>query len=763
MIAVPPDVPRPSLDSALPQPILNTVVISPRVVMRSDQQSGLQTLFVGGIPFFVLHRDDEHSLRYLCVQLRLQGLAQQLELAAAFGHDRITQYRWEKKFEEEGLAGLAPYRPEGRPVSLPSSIEETVVKLHEAGLGMRRISSQLGLTLGVVRGVYERRSLQAHSRSEQASLYGPAEDVASEVEATADPGCEAEEPTPDAEVAPVEDRSVTEWEGLLEPEYKSEQGVAYGGVLLALPLLARFGVIEVFKRVYVRLSLLPLYGLETLVTLMVLMALLRIKRPEHLKGHPPVELGKPLGMPRAPEVKTVRRKLGLLGRRGLATEAMMELGRIWLEQEEDLLGFLYVDGHVRVYSGSHDLAKGFSVQRHMPVRATTDVWANDRRGDPVFVVTSEVNESLSQMLEPVLAQARQLVGVGRAITVIFDRGGWSPQLFVELVEAGFDLVTYRKGKTEDLPVEAFTPATLTVEGTTAEYLLHDQDGVQVGGAKLRWAEGPRRPLLMRQVTKLSATGHQTQVLTTRRDLLPAEVLWRMFNRWRQENFFKYMRQEFDLDALVEYGAIPVSPELDRPNPEWLAATTRIKALRARIEQLQGQRCELVGDPDAIRDAPPGFERFVPAKPKAKELLTQIAGLKGEAQELEALRADLSERVTAGDLERLAPERKLLTNLFKVIAYRVETELLRTVAPHYARSEDDGRKLVASALASAADFEVTDRELRVTLAPQSSPHRSKAIQALCSSLNEHPTVVPGTTLRLVLACAQNPPADVASPS
>lgn len=172
MISVPPGHPQLPLDSALPLPILNTVVINPRVVMRSDEQSGLQTLFVGGIPFFVLHRDDEHSKRYLCVQLRLQGLAQQLELAAAFGHDRITQYRWEKKFEEEGLAGLAPYRPEGRPVSLPESIEETVVKLHETGLGMRRISSQLGLTLGVVRGVYERRGLEAHSRGEQASLYG---------------------------------------------------------------------------------------------------------------------------------------------------------------------------------------------------------------------------------------------------------------------------------------------------------------------------------------------------------------------------------------------------------------------------------------------------------------------------------------------------------------------------------------------------------------------------------------------------------------
>ena len=26
----------------------------------------------------------------------------------------------------------------------------------------------------------------------------------------------------------------------------------------------------------------------------------------------------------------------------------------------------------------------------------------------------------------------------------------------------------------------------------------------------------------------------------------------MFDRWRQENFFKYMREEFLLDALIDY-------------------------------------------------------------------------------------------------------------------------------------------------------------------------------------------------------------------
>lgn len=60
----------------------------------------------------------------------------------------------------------------------------------------------------------------------------------------------------------------------------------------------------------------------------------------------------------------------------------------------------------------------------------------------------------------------------------------------------------------------------------------------------------------------------------------------------------------------------------------------------------------------------------------------------------------------------------------------------------------------SALASAADITVAadKRELRVLLAPMSSPHRTRAIAALCQELTAAAVVFPGTRLRLVYAVA-----------
>ena len=70
--------------------------------------------------------------------------------------------------------------------------------------------------------------------------------------------------------------------------------------------------------------------------------------------------------------------------------------------------------------------------------------------------------------------------------------------------------------------------------------------------RLKNLTGPKTcgKLRLRQVTRRMDNGHQTLILTSRRDLPAAQVAYRMFDRWRQENFFKYLREEYALDALV---------------------------------------------------------------------------------------------------------------------------------------------------------------------------------------------------------------------
>ena len=100
--------------------------------------------------------------------------------------------------------------------------------------------------------------------------------------------------------------------------------------------------------------------------------------------------------------------------------------------------------------------------------------------------------------------------------------------------------------------------------------------------------------------------------------------------------------------------------------------------------------------------------------------------------------------------QLPRNKKRLADGLRMLAYQIETDMVRAVTPFYARCLHEGRTLITSALQSAGDIEVTHDELRVTLVPQSSPHRSRAIAELCQLLNATETRFPGTDLRLVYA-------------
>jgi hypothetical protein len=182
------------------------------------------------------------------------------------------------------------------------------------------------------------------------------------------------------------------------------------------------------------------------------------------------------------------------------------------------------------------------------------------------------------------------VGQGRRVTVCFDRGGWSPALFADITEAGFDLLTWRKGPAPDRPADAFTTITCTDDrGRAHEYELAGTT------AELGISEGPRKgqTVTLRQVTRLvpakAGATRQIHVLTSRTDLPAGEVCWRMSSRWREENYFRYARTRFALDALDSYAAAPDDPDRMVPNPARKTAAARVRRAEAAAQAAEAAR------------------------------------------------------------------------------------------------------------------------------------------------------------------------------
>jgi hypothetical protein len=537
--------------------------------------------------------------------------------------------------------------------------------------------------------------------------------------------------------------------GLLDdaaPLFRDGYSVPAVGVLLALPCLVESGLFRISRRLYGEIGP-AFYGLRTTLLTLLFMALLRVKRPEHLKERDPAAFGRLLGLDRAPEVKTLRRRLSHLAAHHCAEQLGAELARWRVDQRGHLMGFLYIDGHVRAYHGQRTIAsKAYVARRRLAMPASIDYWINDRDGDPLLVITGDVDAALTKALPRLLRQVRDLVGE-RRVTIVFDRGGWSPRLFSTMIKDGFDLLTYRKGRCRRISERRFTRRCAELDGRRVDYLLHDQP-VRLLKGKLR----------LRQVTRLCDTGHQTQVLTSRWDLRDVEVAYRMFERWRQENFFKYMREEFLLDALIDYRIEPEDPTRTIPNPERRALDKQIRSARADLAGLERKYGAAAVD---------NAERCRPIEIVHSRFGKQLRAARARVAQLFEQRRNLPKRVEVRDLAeqavvKLATERKHLTDIIKMVAYQAESDLFALLRPHYARAEQEGRTLLHELFASAGDIRVCESELHITLAPLSSPHRTRAAEALCEILDQTATTFPGSRLRLHFAVRPPPRIGLAFP-
>jgi transposase-like protein len=754
--------------------------------------------------------DDGYHLRLIAVMLRQSELATQLEISAAFGHSVAAQRRWETRYRLQGAVGLQAKTPTGRPPELDHSQCAFVKVWFEQGISNLEMARRLAVSEATIRRVLSQAGLRRQRQSAAelpldlagqtpAAIVAPPAEPAPAVAGASVPvtlvavsadelrsqvtAADADSTTtrPSAEAAAVVasvvpaanvaarvltiDRDPTDRSGdrsmarlgLLDdasPLFGNQEELSRAGVLLVVPVLQAHGALEVFARLFGSIGP-AFYGLRTTVLSLILLALLRIKRPENVKEYSPEALGRLLGLDRMAEVKTLRRKLTLLAERGQGHALMTELARLRLAQDEDRVAFLYLDGHVREYSGKEPLAKTKKAQRSVATPAATDTWLNDADGAPLLVVTSEMNAGLTQVLEPIVREAKALVPAGQRLTVLFDRGGWSARLFARLDALGVDIITYRKGKHQPVSRSSFAAHRVQENGREKTYWLYDQPRVRVGRLRPhrrgRRSVGEPEYLWLRQITVLRDDGRQTVIVTNRADLTAVEVIQRLFRRWRQENYFKYMDAEFALDALVEYGAEDVSAKATRPNPERKPVARKRQQAQAEVARLHAELgAEVTANQEQQR---PTMRGFKVAQASLRQRLEQ-AELCEQAL-AEQLR-QLPERVSAKGLKTLKKEKKLIVDAIKIIAYQCETALLDRLHQHYARADDEGRTLLHAAFQSSARFEVTETELKITLATQSSPHRSEALAKLCDELDAELACYPGSSLRIRMAVAGQEP-------
>ena len=320
----------------------NCVVINSRCSLRIEEDQ--RVIVVAGLPVHHYRGEDAVAEAYAMVFLVEAGFAQQREVAHAFAHSERTVRRYQERYAQGGMAALgraAGWRRGRRRIG--SKRLRSIERLKTQGLSNRAIAQRLGVTEKAIRKLVGTSKLRQAEQLDLVAIASAAASESSPVLASVtstntetsstgndrhhevasvaddqavglDDAAAPDEPVPMSLDRDASDRSFDRqlaYLGILDdaaPLFREGSRIPGVGVLLALPALVESGLLRISRKLYGEIGP-AFYGLRTSLLTLLLMALLRIQRPEQLKEQDPAALGRLLGLDRAPEVKTLRRKL----------------------------------------------------------------------------------------------------------------------------------------------------------------------------------------------------------------------------------------------------------------------------------------------------------------------------------------------------------------------------------------------------------------------------------------------------------------------
>ncbi len=709
------DAPQPELISLPPLP--GVALGRHHRLVRDGAQVGV---FVGSTPIQIFDAGDRAAVAATMAMLAKTGAASKIEIGAAFGVHRNTVARLSGRLELGGMAAVVPAKPGPKgPHKVTEAVRQVISE--NGALGhqalSRLVAERTGVTLTASRILQLRKAARTQSEVPLPVVEEAAgrHDLRAETEVEAGAEIEVEVEAP-----------------VLVP--KTSRGRYLGGALY-FPALKAMGLLAAARECF-RLPNSELFGVRAVMLTLFYLSLFGKTTVEAAKHLSRWEFGPLIGVVRAPTVKTLRRKLAELVEQAQATHFGERLSRRWVEQGLLATAYLYVDGHMKLYTGKRQLAEVWNSQRRMPLPGVLHYFVNDQQGRPLLFVTEEANASLAKAMPRIVRAIREVLGE-RRFSVIFDRGGYDGKLFNWLQAEGIDFITYQRGN-PNLPIVRFVRRECRFEGRRVRIQLAE-DKVKVGGS------GPWRRIVLR-VTD----GHQTPILTSLGpELGAARIASLILARWRQENFFRYMRERHGLDQLLGYAHGEADGGRLVANPERKAVE---RELKLRRQELAALRAELG---QAVLDEPRDGGR------SSHGLKVAQKGRVSRMRALEAAIAELVERQRAlpkqvplaevGPREVMRLEQKAIIDRIKLTAYNAEEWLLDRLLRHYPNPHDI-RDLLRSFAQLSGELRSGGNRVLVTLDPPDTPLHRRALRGLCDDLNQIGATFPGTDLPVVYEVA-----------
>ena len=714
------------------------------------ERDGQEIYFVGGDNYFSHPQDDLKSRRFVLASLMENGHVRAVDLEGSpLLIPKRTLMNWTAQYRKHGSVSFFRNAPVAKPPVMSTEMSAQCAGLLAQGIRPSVVARQVGINESTLRKALKRQAIPELPKApecaqpEGGQVAGSTKSERSRDDAQAALGMGVACTRADERIAAAVGLSQC-----ATTRFEPGWDVQMAGVLAGLPALCANGLLSGLER-HLKLAA-GFYSALHILLVLGFMALGRIRRPEGLRHIPPGEFGKVIGLDRVPEVRTLREKIALMAAKGDPGAWMKELSKNWMQGDPEEAGYLYVDGHVRVYHGEiATLPRRFVSRERLCLRGTTDYWVNDALGRPFFVVSKAVTEGLADVLlsdivpqlllsvpqQPSAAELSSDPLLHRFV-MVFDREGATHSLLSQLWEQRIGALTYRKNVKDVWPETEFVEQEVLAPGgeSSRMKLAIRQTELTAGKASIPVTE----------VRRLTQTGHQTAVITTARRLDATLMASRMFSRWCQENFFAYMMQHFDIDGLIEYGVQSLPGTVRVVNPAWRQLDGDVKKARQAERRLQAKVAA-----SSVQDGA-GMQ-------KKAESVEAMQAVQEQLGRLRLQRKGTPRKVTIDSLpedqrpNELLPLGKMLCDTVKMIAYRAETAMVALLRRHL-KNDDEARALIRDLFVASADIEPDERAqtLTIRIHRMANPAQDKAIAGLLDELTQQGFCHPETGARMIYA-------------
>lgn len=656
---------------------------------------------------FEYKKEDKLSQVAAIVTLLRTGAAKQTEIPHAFDVNRDTARRYLSNVERYGLAGLFMTKtgPQG-PHKITPKVHQFIVKRLRVGEGvaavLKEVKEEFDTELSRKTIERIRNSLPEESPAELAAMDLPFE--------------ESEVPVEEKVVEPMGTREALSSDELLEPGPARR---TLAGLFLLWPFLHILQFKEMVETVFSPIRARLFFVRETLLTILFL-AFLRCRSVEDYKTLEKRHLGFFWEGSRGMGLRTMRCKLRELSFEKSSLSLLTQLARRYQEIGLVQCGVLYFDGHFIPYYGERNVHKGFFTQRRLAVSGHNQFFLNDASGRPIFFWLKSANNTLRKMIPDIINQIRELTGQER-FTIVFDRSGFSKKLFRELDKEGITFITYLCGAKERVGSEAFNRYMIEYRRRKEEAELAELGYIGMSPQHYR--------LVVRKKGE-----KQTSILTNDLERSIPQIATLMFNRWSQENFFKYMVREYHLDSLLSYLAEESSEVVMVKNPERAENQRAKKELEKELQQAEHFLAEKL----TVSRKRALSQRMKENIHKAQEKTYEI---KDAIKQLNLQFRQMPEKIPASALgdsrarEILYQEKKMLVDSLKLLAYNAEEWLLDILTKEYNDSRDFRRVLLLIMKQPGTIQRIDDESLLIKLDSLHNPRYQRVAEYLCEKINQ----------------------------